>query len=387
MKPTRLLTALIAVLVIAGGVMGLLHTYGNAAARTRSAANERVERPVTVVVAQAARRDVPIDLDGIGSVVAYKTVTVRAQVDGRLDSVLFREGQPVRKGEVLAQIDPRPFQIQLRQAQAALARDQALLTAGERNLERYTKLTEQKFAAQQQLDDQRGLIGQYGGAVLADQAQIESAKLNLSYARIVSPIDGVTGVRLIDPGNFVRAADAAGIVVVTQLDPISALFTLPQDDLPEVAQALRGGAELAVDAYDRAGTRLLASGKLLVIDNQINQTTATIRLKAAFPNPEHLLWPNQFVKVRLHVSTRKDALVVPTSAVQRGPQGTFVYVVNGDRVAARPIELELALGDVAVVRRGLESGERVVVEGQNQLREGARVQVHAGRAASQGAPP
>jgi multidrug efflux system membrane fusion protein len=334
------------------------------------------DRPVTVSVAKAERRDVPIDLEGIGSVVAYKTVTIRAQVDGRLEKVLFKEGDTVKRGQPLAQLDPRPFQIQLRQAQSALERDRAQSNAASLNLERYKKLAEQKFTAQQMTDDQRALVGQYAGAVMADEAQIAAAQLNLSYARIVSPIDGVTGVRLIDPGNFLRASDTTGIVVVTQLDPIAVLFTLPQDDLPQVMAQMHSGKPLTADAYDRGGSVQLATGELLLIDNQINQTTATIRLKAAFPNPERRLWPNQFVKVRLHVSVEKNVLVVPTSALARGPMGTFVYVVTPQNTAAaRPVELGVSLSDVSIIKRGLEVSELVVVDGQSQLRDGAKLHV------------
>jgi len=306
---------------------------------------------------------------------------VRAQVDGRLDSVNFTEGQEVKRGQLLAQIDPRPYQIQLHQAQGNLARDQSLLTGSQLNLERYEKLTEQKFVAKQQLDDTRGLLGQYQGAVQYDQAQIEAAKLNLSYARITSPIDGVTGVRLVDQGNLVRASDTTGIVMVTQLDPISVLFTLPQDDLPTVARHMNSDKALAVDVFDRAGSEQLASGELLLVDNQINQTTATIRLKAVFPNKQRVLWPNQFVKVRLHVTTEKDVLVAPSTAVQHGPKGTFVYVVKADQtVEARPVEVALTRAEQTVLRKGVQEGELLVIEGQNQLRPGARVQTSANSA-------
>jgi multidrug efflux system membrane fusion protein len=336
----------------------------------------QADRPVTVTVAKVERRDVPIDLEGIGSVIAHKTITIRAQVDGRLDKVLFNEGDEVKRGQPLAQIDPRPYEIQLRQAESALERDRAQANAAQLNLERYKKLSEQKLTAQQQTDDQRALVGQFSGAVMADEAQIAAAKLNLTYARIVSPIDGVTGVRLIDPGNYLRASDTTGIVVVTQLDPIAVLFTLPQDDLPEVMARMQGGKALAVDAFDRAGVRKLAAGELLLIDNQINQTTATIRLKATFPNPERKLWPNQFVKVRLHLNVEKDALVVPTSAIQRGPIGTFVYVVTHQTTAAaRPVEIALSLSDVTVIETGVAAADSVIVDGQSQLRDGAKVHV------------
>jgi multidrug efflux system membrane fusion protein len=337
-------------------------------------------RAVPVTATPVIRRDVPVTLDGLGSVVAYKTVTVRSQVDGRLDQVLFREGQAVRTGQVLAQIDPRPFQSQLHQAEGARARDAAQLASARLNLERYRPLASEKLIPQQQVDDQAGVVGQLEGAVRMDDAAIETAKLNLDYSRITSPIDGVTGIRLVDPGNVVHASDQGGIVLVTQLDPIAVLFTLPQDYLPSVVEAMSKGA-LPVEAFGRDGSTLLGSGHLELIDNQINQTTSTIRLKAVVPNPRHVLWPNQFVSARLHLSVRKGALVVPATAIQRGPNGVFVYVIGADAtVQPRPVEVASSSGDLTVIGRGLEEGEKVVVDGQNQLRPGSKV---AARDASQ----
>jgi membrane fusion protein, multidrug efflux system len=307
-------------------------------------------------------------------VTAFKTVTVRSQVDGRLDSVAFREGQFVKRGTILARIDPRPFAIQLHQAQGSLARDQAQLGGGKVNLDRYTRVAKDKLIAQQQADDQGALVGQLEGSVKADQAQIEQAKLMLDYATIRSPIDGVTGVRLVDPGNMVHPAEAAGIVVVTQVDPIAVLFTLPQDELGRVQKAMAEGKP-AVDALSRDGSSVLATGTLEVIDNQINATTATIRLKAVFANPDRVLWPNQFVKARLHLGLRKGALIVPAVAVQRGPAGSFAYVVGADKtVAARPVEVDSTDTQFAVIRSGLTAGETVVTEGQFQLKPGALVE-------------
>jgi multidrug efflux system membrane fusion protein len=332
------------------------------------------KRPVSVVATKAVARDMPVTLDGLGTVTAFKTVTVRSQVDGRLDSVAFREGQFVKRGTILARIDPRPFAIQLHQAQGALTRDQAQLGGGKVNLDRYTRVAKDKLIAQQQADDQGALVGQLEGSVKADQAQIEQAKLMLEYATIRSTIDGVTGVRLVDPGNMVHPAEAAGIVVVTQVDPIAVLFTLPQDELGRVQKAMTEGKP-AVDALSRDGSSVLATGVLEVIDNQINATTATIRLKAVFPNPDHVLWPNQFVKARLHLGLRKGALVVPAVAVQRGPAGAFAYVVGADKtVAARPVEVDSTDTQFAVIRSGLSAGETVVTEGQFQLKPGALVE-------------
>ena len=331
------------------------------------------QRPVPVSVAAVARRDVPIWLEGLGNVVAYQTVTVKSQVDGRLDQVLFREGQAVRKGDVLAQIDPRPFQAQLKQAEGALERDEAQLKSARLDLARYRALAAEKLIPQQQADQQIATVGQLEGAVRIDEAAIATARLNLDYARITSPVDGVTGIRVVDAGNVIHAADQNGLVVVTQLDPIAVIFTLPQDDLTPIATAHAGGP-LAVDVYARDATTQLGSGRLTVIDNQINQATSTIRLKAVVPNPKRLLWPNQFVNARLRLGTHQDAVVLPASAVQRGPSGMFVYVVGADAtVAPKPIELEATVGDVAVVKKGVSEGDRVVTEGQNLLRPGAKV--------------
>jgi multidrug efflux system membrane fusion protein len=327
--------------------------------------------PVTTAVTE--RRDVPVLVEGLGNVTPLMTVTVRPQVDGRLERVFFKEGDNVKKGEALAQIDPRPFLIQLHQGEAALARDTANWENSRKNLERYSNLLEGRLVAPQQVDDQRASTVQLEAATKADQATIESARLNLDYARIVSPIDGVTGVRLIDPGNIVKAADSMGIVTVTQLDPIAVIFTLPQDELPRVQRAMSQG-KLVVDALARDGGEPLGSGTLELIDNQVNAQTATIRLKAQFPNPARAFWPSQFVKARLHLETRKNALVVPAAAVQRGPKGSFVYVVAADKTTnPKPVEVASIEGENAIVQTGLEAGDVVVTEGQNQLKPGAKV--------------
>jgi multidrug efflux system membrane fusion protein len=342
------------------------------------------DRPIPVLVSEAVTRDVPIFLEGLGTVTAYKTVNVRSQVDGRLDKVVFREGQPVKQNEILAQIDPRPFEILLEQGKAALARDQAQLDGAKRDLDRYEAVGGQHLLPQQQIDDQRALVAQLTGTVLNDHATIDNAKLQLDYARIKSPINGVTGVRLVDPGNIVHAADTGGIVVVTQMDPIAVLFTLPQDDLPDVSKQQAQG-RLPVEARSRDGAQLLGSGQLELIDNQINQGTATMRLKAIFPNPDRALWPNQFVKARLRLTVRKGALVIPAVAVQRGPQGAFVYVASGGEAELRNVGVERIEGEDALISQGLTAGEKVVREGQSQLRPGAKLALREGAAA--GAKP
>jgi multidrug efflux system membrane fusion protein len=381
------LVALVAVGLLAWGGWSLRERSRSSAAAAASASRAFADRVVPVLTAAVAQRDVPMWLEGLGSVSAFYTVTVKPQVDGRIDKVAFTEGQHVKKGDLLIQIDPRPYAIQLQSAQANLARDTANLNNAQLNEDRYKTLRSQNLIPTQQLTDQQANVAQLTAQLQSDQAQIESAKLNLDYARIRSPIDGVIGVRLVDPGNVVHANDPNGLVVVTQLDPIAVFFTLPEDDLPAVSQAMAGGPldgtspappergqGLLVEARSRDGDKPLGEGKLSVIDNEINQQTATIRLKAIFDNPKQLLWPNQFVKARLRLSTRANAVVVPAAVVQHGPQGTFAYVVGADSTAAvRPISLDMVQGEVAIVSRGLSPGEQVVVEGQAQLRPGAKV--------------
>jgi multidrug efflux system membrane fusion protein len=374
MKGRKIVVVLIAVAAIAAVAIFLYRrTSQKRAAAESNTAAQAAARAVQVVVANVQKRDVPIYLDGLGNVTAFKTVTVRSQVDGRLDEVLFKEGQAVKAGEILAKIDPRPFQNQLQQARGALERDKAQLVGARRNLERYKQLAAKKLIPQQQADDQAATVGQFEGAVRVDQATIEVALLNLDYANIKSPLDGITGIRLVDPGNLVHASDANGLVVITQLDPIAVLFSLPQDDLPRVMQELEKTL-LTVEAWNRDGSLKLATGQLSLVDNQVNAATATIRLKSAFPNPQRLLWPNLFVKARLLLTVRKDALVVPSTVPQRGPDGTFAYVVQPDQtVQPRNIEIEHNEGDIAVIAKGLSEGETVVVDGQNQLRAGSKV--------------
>jgi len=344
---------------------------GSTGARDMSGGEGRI---VTVQVASAERKDMPIWLEGLGTVAAVQQVTVRPQVDGRIDKVLFTEGQPVKRGDVLVQLDPRPFVVALHQAQGALARDKAQLETQQSNLKRYQGLKAQNLVAGQQVEEIAGQVGQFEGAMKIDQAQIENAMLQLDYAQVKAPIDGITGVRQVDAGNIIHQSDANGIVVIAAIDPAAVFFTVPQDQLAGVAQALARG-DIPVEVYSRDGATMLAIGKLAVLDNQVNPTTATLRLKALVPNPGRLLWPNAFVKARMLVDTRKDALVVPTVAIQHGPQGTFVYAVGQDKTAQmKPVSIALTTGDSAVIGKGLEGGERVIVEGQNQVRPGGRVE-------------
>jgi multidrug efflux system membrane fusion protein len=298
----------------------------------------------------------------------------------------FTEGQNVKKGDPIAQVDPRPFQIQLEQAIAAKARDEATARNAQLNLQRYTSLRDQKLVPQQQVDDQKTVMEQANAAVQLDVAAINNAKLQLDYAHITSPIDGVAGIRQVDLGNIVHPGDANGIVVLTQLDPISIIFTLPQDALADVTQAMSESQDkLDVEAYARDGTTLLAKGKLYVVDNEINPTTATMRLKATFDNPKRALWPNQFVKARLYLRVREGALVIPTPALQRGPQGTYVYVIGPDDVAqTRDVDVDSTQGDLTLIAKGLQKDERVVTDGLGQLKPGAKVQVRAPAAPGEG---
>ena len=377
--PRRIALTLVAVVaVIVIGLAVRARTSGDGAEAAKPGAGEHAQRAVPVTVTKVERKDVPVWLEGLGTVAAWQQVTVRAQVDGRLDKVFFTEGQFVHKGDVLAQIDPRPFAAQLHQAEGALSRDRAQLHDAQINLERYRSLVSGKLIAQQQVDDQAALAGQAEGAVHADEAQIETARLNLDYAHVRSPLDGVVGVRQIDPGNLVHATDANGLVVITELDPAALFVTLPEDVLPSVTAAMARGP-VPVEAWSRDGTQKLGQGTVFVLDNQINQATATLRLKCKLPNPDRKLWPNQFVKARLLVETRKNALVIPAAAVQRGPQGTFVYLAGADgKAEERPIKVALTVEDTAIVGQGLQPGESVVVEGQNQLRPGSPLQLRGG---------
>jgi membrane fusion protein, multidrug efflux system len=331
---------------------------------------------VPVVVATVARQNLPLYLDGLGSVQAFYTVTLKSRVDGQMMEVDFKEGQEVKKGDLLAVIDPRPYQVALSQAEANLAKDQSQLADAKLNADRYDQLVKQGVIPQQQYDTQKALAGQLQGSVQADQAQIDSAKLNLTYSRITSPIDGRIGLRLVDPGNIVHASDANGLLVITQMEPIAVVFTIPEDNLPSVIAHMRQG-ELPVKAMTRDLSSQLAGGMLQTIDNQIDQTTGTVRLKAVFDNKDRSLWPNQFVNARLLLDTQKDAIVIPAAAIQNGSQGTFVYVVKQDKtVEVRPITVGVTEANIASIAKGLNAGEQVVTDGQDRLQAGVTVDAH-----------
>lgn len=331
-----------------------------------------------VVVAKARSAPVPVYLDGLGNVTAFYTVTVKSRVDGQLMKVNFQEGDFVREGQVLVEIDPRPFQVMLEQAQGTLAHDQALLTNAKVDLQRYETLVAQDAVPRQTLDTQKALVAQYDGNIQQDQANIDNAKLQLVYAKVTAPITGRVGLRLVDPGNIVHASDANGMIVITQLQPISVLFTIPEDNLPDVMKKLQGGTKLTVEAYNRDNSKKLASGTLLTMDNQIDPTTGTSKLKAIFENKDFELFPNQFVNIRLLLDTLQGQTVIPTVAVQNGQQGTFVYVIDDHNTAhLRPITLVSSDQTGADVKTGLQIGEQVAVDGADRLSDGARVRIRA----------
>ena len=340
----------------------------------KAAGQGKTPPPVPVLVDEAKTGAFPVYLTGLGTVTPLSTVTVRPRVDGQLQSVAFREGQLVKAGDLLAQIDPRPFEVQLIQAEGQLAKDQAVLKNARLDEERLRSLVTQGLVPQQQVDAQTAAVSQAEAAVESDRGAVEGAKLNLTYARITAPVSGRTGLRLVDPGNMVHASDPGGIVVLTQLDPVGVLFTLPEDNLRALLPKIRADAALPVEAWDRDLKNRLETGKLLTVDNQIDPQTGTVRLKAVFDNHRGILFPNQFVNVRLLLETLRDVVIVPSAAIQRTTTGAMVYVVDaGGTVAMRPVELGQSSGRAAVVTRGLSAGDVVVVDGVDKLQNGSKV--------------
>ena len=353
--------------------------------QNRGAGRDAVARAVPVTGAVAKVADLAVYRDGVGTVLPLKTVTVRTRVDGQLVNVAYREGQLVREGDLLAEIDPRPFEVQLHQAEGQLAKDQAALANAEVDLRRYETLIKDDSIPRQQLDTQAAVVNQYEAALKSDQSQVDSAKLNLTYCRITAPISGVVGLRLVDAGNIVHAGDAGGLVVITQQQPITAVFTLAARYLPQVLQQLRAGNKLPVEAWDQDLNHKLAAGFLLAIDNQVDPSTDTIRIKALFPNDDFALYPSQMINARLLVDTLRGAVIVPTAALQRSPQSTYVYVVKPDQtVEIRDVDVQLTQGDDTSIRRGVSAGETVVIDGVDKLQAGTRV---AMAGAETGVPP
>jgi len=370
MSRTRLIMLVAGVLVIV--LVARLLSGGHA----RTLAAGHASPAIAVDAASAARHDVPIYLDGLGTVQAFYTVKINSRVDGELVKVAFTEGQTLKKGQLLAQIDPRPYQAALDQARATLAKDQAQLGNAREDFKRYSELAPQDLASKQTVDTSRALVAQMQAQVQADEAQVESARTQLGYTSITAPINGRTGIRLVDPGNIVHASDTGGIVVMTQLQPIAVIFTLPERSLTEMAQAMARGT-VSVSAIGPNGHTELDHGTAQLIDNQIDQTTGTIRVKAVFPNDRQLLWPGEFVTARVLARTQRQAITIPATALQRGPEGVFAYVIRRDlTVEPRPLSIGPETGGSVVVDAGLEPGEQVVVSNQYRLQPGAHVRVN-----------
>jgi multidrug efflux system membrane fusion protein len=370
--------------VVVAAIVGALVVTHRSPSKAASASTPAV--PTAPVVAGAVTsQDVPIYLQGVGTVIAYNTVIVRSQIQGQITKINFTEGQAVKTGDLLAVIDPRPYQAQLDQATANRSRDQAQLTNAESNLKRYTTLGNQGWATPQLVETQTAQVAQLNAAIKADEAAIEWAQTQLSYTQLLSPIDGVTGIRQVDIGNIIHPTDPNGLVVVTQVEPISVIFTLPETSLPQIQQHLADGS-LKVEAYSQDNTMKLDEGSLDFIDNEIVQTTGSVRFRANFPNKAHRLWPGELVNAWLLLDTRHDGLTVPASAVQQGPQGPYVYVINADStVAVRPVKVAQVSGGQALIDSGLSAGEQVVVDGQYKLQPGIHVTILHGKAAEEAA--
>ncbi len=375
---------LITVLAIGGG-LAVTHKFPFERPAAPSAAASTPPPAVPIVAGTVAQHDVPIYLRGVGTVIAYNTVVVRSQIQGQIVSINFTEGQTVHTGDLLAQIDPRPYQAQLDQVTATRDRDQAQLANAQANLKRYSTLGNQGWATPQLVETQQAQVRQLQAAIKADEALIEAAQTQLSYTRLTSPIDGVTGIRQIDIGNIIHPTDPNGLVVVTQLQPISVIFTLPETELAQIQVQLAKGP-LTVEAYNQDNTIKLDEGKLDFIDNEILQTTGSVRFRADFPNPAHRLWPGELINVWLLIDTRHNGLTVSAPVVQQGPQGAYVYVIGSDsKVEARPVKVAEVSGGQALIDSGLTANEKVVVDGQYKLQPGARVTILTGKAAEQAA--
>jgi multidrug efflux system membrane fusion protein len=388
----------LAAFVLVGALLSCQSSRGNAPnGGAQGGRGGAANLAVPVAAAPVTARDFPIYLRGLGNATPYNTVTLKTRVDGEIVQVNFREGQDVNKGQLLAQIDPRPFEVQLHQAEGTQARDEAQLNDAKVNLERFQALYAEKVIAKQQVDTQAALVGQIAGAIQADKAQVENARLQLTYSRITAPISGRIGLRSVDPGNIVHASDPNGLAVITQIQPIAVIFTLPEDYIQMVLKQSRTGT-LQVEAYSRDDTTKIATGKLLTINNLIDPTTGTDRLKAVFENSDRTLWPNQFVNIHLLVDVKKNAIVVPAAGIQHSNQGTFAYVVKPDKtVDMRQVKVGATDGNLVAVDSGLQNGEMIVTDGQDKLQPGSKVELRqasgapgggqrAQTASTQGAP-
>ncbi len=373
-KRSSLAVAVATALILAAGAGGWLHMQRASAADQPQA---KAAPPVAVTLARVQERDVPQYLAGVGTVTANASVTVKTRIDGQLDKVGFKEGEEVKKGQLLAQIDPRALQAQLAQVEAQRAKDAATLLNARLDLQRYTTLRSQDAATQQQLDTQKALVAQLEAAVKTDEAQIAYAKVQLSYTTITAPISGRVGVRLVDPGNIVHAADATGLVVINQIDPITLLFTLPEESVSAINRAQRDSQHaLTVTAYARDSQEALATGKLVLLDNQINTSNGTVQLKARFDNAQHKLWPGQYVNARLQLNSHGNALTLPAAAIQRNQQGTYVYTIDAqDQASMQPVKVDRIQDGIAVLAAdsGVAADQRVVLDGQYKLKPGSRI--------------
>src|ERR1700742_1905774 len=369
-------TCLLLLLIVAGIVWWTKHQQANAP--EPAGRGGRNAAPMSIVPETVGKGDINITLNALGTVTSLATVTIRSQISGYLMKLDFKEGDEVKKGDLIAEIDSRPYEAALAQSKGALARDEALLKGAQVDLARYQGLAAQNAVPRQQLDTQIALVAQDQGLVEADRAAVKSAEVNLQYCHILSPIDGRVGLRQVDQGNYVTPGDANGLVVITQLQPISVLFTVPEDNLQAIAKRIQAGAVLPATALDLTGASKIADGSLQTFDSQIDPTTGTIKLRAQFPNEDRLLYPNQFVNVRLLLDTHKDVTTMSTAGIQRGAPGTFVYLVNSDStVSVRPVKLGITDGDRVEVLSGVQPGDRIVIDGADKLREGAKVVIRS----------
>jgi membrane fusion protein, multidrug efflux system len=383
-RPRGRVRFVVGLIVLIGLFTGAYVAYRWIFAPQPSGARHNQQAPAqSVGAATIGKGNIRVIVNALGTVTPIATVTVQTQIDGQLMEVGYTEGQLVKKGDFLAQIDPRPYELLQAQYEGQLARDQGLLAQAQVDLARYQKLAEQNSIARQQYEDQIYIVQQDQGTVKLDQAQVDQEKLNVLYCHIVSPVTGRIGLRLVDPGNYVQTSNSTGLAVVTQLQPITVIFPIPEDDLSDIVPQLNAGGTFEVEAYDRANVKLLATGRVIALDSQIDTTTGTVKVRAQFDNPDLALFPNQFVNAQLLVKTLTDVVTVPTAAVQRGAPGAYVYVINAnDTVSVRPITIGPTDGPLAAVTSGLSAGERVVVDGTDRLRDGARVTVPtAGNAA------